>query len=161
MITLIIFLCLLIIFYFIVYKKININLELNVKNFDYELKITFLKKEKIIKGSILEFSKSRKGKFDLEKIKEISSLININKLKTHIEIGTEFIFLTNVITVIISTVIPVLYNFPANSKKNLSFDIKPYYDRFYFAAEIKVEIELTLLEFLIIYFCSKAFRTKQ
>ena len=151
MITLIIFLCLFVLLLFVVFKKIKINFELNIKEFDYILNITFFSKNHIRKGNVLEFFRSGKGKFDLEVIKEISSLINVNELTTHIEIGTEFIFFTNILTVFLSTIIPMLYNYPMNRKKNLSFDIKPYYDKFCFIADIKSEIELTLLEIFIIY----------
>lgn len=122
-----------------------------MNGFEYIFKIKMFSKEKIRRGNFLEFIKSGEGKFDLEIIKEICPLININSLSTDIEIGTEFIFLTNIFTVFLSTLVPVLYNFPVNSKKNLHFDIKPYYNKFCFIVKVKTEVELTLFDLFIIY----------
>ncbi len=151
MITLIIFLCFLATFSVFVLKKIKINIELNINNFEYIFKLNIFSKEKITKGNVFDFIKSGGGKVDFDFVKDISSVINVNQLNTNVEIGTEFVFLTNGIFVFLSTAIPMLYNFSANSKKNLSFDIKPYYDKFCLLIDVKTEVELTLFDLFIIY----------
>ncbi len=152
MVTLIIFLSfILIAFVFVVYKKFEIVFKIEIQNFDYNFEYNFLCRRSAKQGNVLELFKSGEGGIDIEFIKDVSEMVEVEELKTNVEIGSDFIFLTNIATVLVSTFIPMLYNFSVKSKKNLYYKVSPSYDRFRFNFFTDGKIKITYFELFLIY----------
>ena len=123
------------------------------KEFTKEIKITT---DMIIKG-IKDLIKKHKKlenikiqKLSFKEISEILEVIEIEKLDISLKVGTPFISSTIYLVIILSTLIPVIYEKTDNRNGNLHYNVEPDFNKFEFVGEISLEIRLTIIKILMI-----------
>lgn len=163
--TLIIFLFLIsILIYIVAFLKIKVEFELLIKNNIINIKRIILKKEK---NKELEFSLDDiidiiKEKFELhEKLKDVKlfnfsmqdisqilEVIEIEKLDISLKVGTPFTSFTILSVVIISTIIPTIYQKTDNRNGKLFYKIEPNFNDFEINGKINLDFKFTIFKLM-------------
>lgn len=163
--TLIIFLFLIsILIYIVAFLKIKVEFELLIKNNLINIKRIILKKEK---NKELEFSLDDiidiiKEKFELhEKLKDVKlfnfsmqdisqilEVIEIEKLDISLKVGTPFTSFTILSVVIISTIIPTIYQKTDNRNGKLFYKIEPNFNDFEINGKINLDFKFTIFKLM-------------
>ena len=153
MITLIIFLCLIFIFFlFTANLKMPITFNLKIANEDINFYYKMFFKERHIKNKVTDFIKSGSAEFDKEVLLDVSEVIDIEEFKTNVIIGTPFIHVTNVGVLFLSYVIPTLYRLPFRKKEGLYFKVIPEYYKWNFKVDVVGNIRVSLISALVIFY---------
>lgn len=154
--TLIIFLFLISsLIYIITFLKIKFSVELTMRNNVVNIAVEIYKKkfEKEIEISWERLLASPKE--DIKTLKlfnkdvtEILELIEVEKLDIVLKLGTPFIFATTFLIVLISSVIPIIYQKTNNKNGKLSYKIEPEFNNFKIDGTVKIDFKITLLKLI-------------
>ena len=176
--TLIIFLFLTsILIYFAIFYKIKIKLNIKIDNNLLILNGRFLRKNvtkefEIIAEEIIEDIKEliiKHKRIDKIKIKELSimemgeilQLIEIKKLDIFLKVGSPFISSTIFLVIVLSTLIPVIYEKTDNRNGKLFYNVEPNFNKFQLAGDINLDLKITLLNIWLIICYLKKKNNKQ
>lgn len=153
MITLIIFLCLLLVLFITLSLiKVPIAFNLKIENDDLFFSYKAFFKEREIKNNLFEFIKSGSAEFDKKILLDVSEVIDVKEFKTNLILGTPFVHLTNFGVLFFSWLIPTIYRLPFREKRGLYFKVIPKYDIWSFQLFITGKIRVSVISVLVIIF---------
>lgn len=176
--TLIIFLFLIsILIYIIAFYKIKVEFELLIKNNLINIKRIVFKKEKnkelkisfdMILNAIKEkfelhenLKDVKISKFSIEEISQILEAIEIEKLDISLKVGTPFVSTTIFSVIVLSSIIPTIYQKTDNRNGRLFYKIEPSFNDFEIRGKINVDFKFTILKLIWIKNYLKKSNNKQ
>ncbi len=89
-------------------------------------------------------------KVSMKEIGEILEMIEIENLGVSLKVGTPFIPSSISLVIILSTLIPVIYEKTDNRNGNLFYNVEPNFSKFEFVGEINLNFKITVMKILMI-----------